>query len=76
MFPEIVIGPIAVIAGVLLILLRRDVPKIIHSGLELFFGAPVADDAVRPRAATHVMVVGIASMLMGGFITVTAFIPS
>lgn len=42
MLPEIVIGPILVVAGVSVILLRRRVVDVVHRGLEKMYGEPVA----------------------------------
>ncbi|MDQ0645881.1 hypothetical protein QFZ53_000077 [Microbacterium natoriense] len=70
MFPDIIIGPIIVVLGVVLILLRRTVPGIFHAGLEFFYGAPLADDAIRPESAPrHIFIVGILFIVFGCIVT-------
>nr|WP_201470782.1 hypothetical protein [Microbacterium hydrocarbonoxydans] len=48
------------------------IPKIIHAGLRLFFGGPVADDAVRPGVSpAHVIIVGVGFLAFGAFLIVS-----
>lgn len=70
MFPEVIIGPIVVTVGVVLILLRRSIPRIFHAGLALFYGAPLADDAIRPESAPrHLGIVGTVFIVFGCVVT-------
>lgn len=69
MFPDIIIGPLTILVGVGVIVGRRVLPGVIRAGLTLFFGEAVAEDAIRPRAALHMLIVGSAMVCMGCFAT-------
>jgi hypothetical protein len=69
MFPEIIIGPIAILLGAGVIIGRQVLPGIMRAGLALFYGEPVADHAITPRAPLHLLIVGSVTVVMGCFLT-------
>lgn len=67
-----VVGIIVILVGLALIGLHRVVPKMIHAGLRIFLGEPVADDAVRPGSSSiHVLIVGVGFVAFGAFMVVS-----
>jgi len=73
-FPEIILGPLLVIVGALIILGRGVLPGIVHAGLKMIYGEPVADDAMRLNPKLHLTVVGIIFIIGGIVVTVLAFV--
>jgi hypothetical protein len=66
MLAQSIVGVIVVSVGVLVILFSRQIPKLLHAGLRVFYGEPVADDAVRSRSMrTHVITVGAVFIIFG-----------
>lgn len=73
MFPEVIIGPIAIFLGVGVIIGRHLLPGLMRAALALFYGEPVADDAITPRAPLHLLIVGSVSVVMGCLLTGSGF---
>lgn len=68
MSAQAVVGVIVVCVGVLVIILNRQIPRLIHFVLRLFYGEPMADDAVRPNSTwKHIIIVGCAFIAFGVF---------
>lgn len=60
------------LVGLLVIGFHRLVPKIIHAGLRIFLGEPVADDAVRPGSSSiHALMVGVGFVVFGIFMIIS-----
>lgn len=75
MFPEIVIGPILITFGVLMIVRRRKIEDIVHKGLEMTHGDPVADMlSSGKRARVGYAIGGALAIVMGAVEIVLAFI--
>lgn len=55
MFPEIVIGPILIVSGVLIILYREILLSVMHKGLERLYGAAADALASGRRASVGMM---------------------
>lgn len=73
MAAQFIVGAIAVCVGILAIVLSPQIPRLIHTGLRIFYGEPVADDAVRTRhLRTHVIVVGCALMVFGSLMVLSS----
>ncbi|WP_146114825.1 hypothetical protein [Microbacterium sp. MYb45] len=69
---QAIVAIVVVILGLVAIALHRVIPAMIHGALKMFFGEPVADDAVRgPSAKVHVLVVGVIIVAFGGFMFVS-----
>jgi hypothetical protein len=67
-----VVGIIVSLIGLALIGLHRLVARMIHSGLRIFLGEPVADDAVRPGSSSiHVLIVGVGFVVFGALMIIS-----
>ncbi|MGN7950537.1 hypothetical protein ACTJKH_17485 [Microbacterium sp. 22215] len=71
MFPEIILGPIAILLGVGVITGRRVFPGVMRAGLTRFYGEAVAEHLIVPRASLHLLIVGSAIVVMGCWTTVS-----
>lgn len=69
MFPEIIIGPIAIFLGVGVIIGRHALPGVMRAGLTRFYGEAVAKHLIVPRASLHLLIVGSVTVVMGCFLT-------
>ncbi|MDP3949739.1 hypothetical protein [Microbacterium sp.] len=68
MFPAILLPAGLIVVGILLILTRRQFPRLIREGLTKFFGPAVAEEATDPRTTPiSMVVVGICSIAFGAF---------
>lgn len=65
--------PLAAAVGVVLVLARKAFPKIVHAGLKMFYGEPLADATVRSNAGVHVVAVGMIFVVVGLVVTALAF---
>jgi hypothetical protein len=70
--PDFIIGGVLVAVGIVAILVRRPFVRLIHRGLRLFYGEPVADDSIRGRPVVRITVVGAFMIVCGGVLLVTA----
>lgn len=70
----LVSGVLPIVMGVLLIFARRQVPRLIHTGLKRFYGEPVADTSMNERTGPRwVVLVGSALVVLGTFDVMEAF---
>lgn len=67
MQPSLIAGGILVLIGTALILARRRLPRLIHSGLKRFHGEPFADMVFQRTAPGLIVLVGIVTVLLGLF---------
>ncbi|WP_147039232.1 hypothetical protein [Microbacterium aerolatum] len=74
MFPEVLLAVALMLIGVLLILSRRQFPRLMRAGLTKFFGPGVAEDATRPGVTTSLVVVGIGAIAFGVFNVIELFV--
>lgn len=69
---QAIVALVVVVLGLVAIALHRVIPAMIHGALKMFFGAPLADDAIRgPSSKVHVLVVGVIIVIFGGFMFVS-----
>lgn len=67
--PEVIIGPVLIVAGLAIIFFRRSISRILHRAIERMYGEPLADDWLRPDAApTRLMMAGIFFVGFGLFV--------
>lgn len=61
-------GIVPIVLGVVLILARRRVPRLIHAGLRRMHGEPFADTAINERTGPRwIVLVGSVLTLLGAF---------
>lgn len=66
MFPEIVIGPVLIVSGVLIVAYRRQLQSVIHKRAERIYGEATADLwASGGRASVGLLVAGAGWVAMG-----------
>lgn len=73
---ELILGSLVAAVGTIAMTSRRWFARTIHLGLKVFFGEPVADDAVRPSTPIHIAIAGAVIAVLGGSLIVQGLLSS
>lgn len=73
---DLILGSLVAALGTTAVVARRWFARSIHLGLKVFYGEPVADDAVRPSTPIHIAIAGAVIAVLGGSLIVQGLLSS